>query len=513
LHRAAMAQTMAQLGVRGQILADGRVRLADGRTVGRAIYAEPTLGEATKSAAGENDGTGTEGAKGLVEMAIPIVGDVGGTTGDLVAPGGCRIGGAAGFFPIDYSGGGGASHGVLSPSLIDARVAPLKHQIKTLRGQNVKLRHSLQRAGHETRRVEKMYSERLEKLREENRATKTQLKDATIGFENKSAQLMEQFKEQLRALAKNRSRFEKNTEKIKVLVLDEPKRMASRRNVTSPANAGASDSNDDISLLRARLEKTRIRAEDAERKVLLAAKRQPKQRDATRAFVDGLKYRDELVRMGSLAEQLVIALHRGCTETTTAQTDDESPASASNDAVSDARGPLPEGISGVEAAAAAAAFMGDPRHFPRYHALRLPKDPAVSGRREDEVVSSFATKNEAEGALAIRRRSSASGSSSSSSSNHTDTVRDLARKRTTESRLRDANQRYRSLRCAHDALLRRTQKASLSPKQSSRVPRKIRAHSAEKRRVLLVDAGRRPETGADNGGRRQWRQRPRTAHC
>lgn len=316
---------------------------------------------------------------------------------------------------------------------------------------------------------------RLESLREENAALRSQLEETRVEYERRLELAASEADERVRALVENETKFQRET-RI-------PHAEASARLVGDSAASSSADKANDpftVNALRAQLESGRERERDLEERLrnvreqssfFIASRTEEIERFVAElnAFYDTKRrretaYRAELERMGQLAEQLIVALHQG----------------AVIDA--DTRGPISEGLSGEDAAAAAAAWMSDPSRLPLWHALRERGAREGDGDDEEEGPESNPT-----GHLGFVRALRSSEGSSSAAVPPAAAEVDLRRK------LAASNRRYRSLRSAYDALARRTQRPT-TKRRVKGLSRTTAATSAEKRRVRLLL--RRPRTAA-----------------
>lgn len=440
-HRAGLASIMADLGVQGQVLADGRVRLVDGRTLGTAIFAEKGDGSDSKDSSNAEKKNDPLAIVPDAAVSIPVR-----SAFKMTASYGGRGGIMGGSSPTNFSS-----------ALIDARIAPLQHKIKTFRRNNLKLRQEVEAVKRSKALADERAAARFASLREENQSLKLELKDVRSDFESRIEQSTAAFKARMRDLVKNQERFDRET-KTSIVRVPARRRTEKKKRVlvaTSPKPSAPT-----------------VAVKSAARLSTDADRRDP---NVVRAFVADLKYRDELVKMGELAEQLIVALHRGRVVVDAENND----ADARTPRVKRA-GPIPDGATGTDAAAAAAAWMANVANFPRWHALQ---------RRASSMTDDAPATSSEEPQM-----------NSDVGSGHCGVVRKLQKKKSAQlapdDQLRLVNRKYRSLRCAYDALLRRQQRRR-GKKILARTGA-LASDAAEKRRMMLFSSS-------------PTRERPRTA--
>ena len=528
--RSGVKSLMDELGIEGDVLDDGRVQLANGRTVGEAIVVASSPSAAVSSSIG------------LADALLPHIPEDESSSRNLDAAlhqdeqlneSGLRVVRVAGNNTTTYHQPfKGAS--TAAAANVSRIVGPLRLKIEALRRKNHTLKTQI--AESDTKhasQLEKLYAE-LNTLREERDRVSTELKDAEINFQEKMKFAQNEFNNRVHEIAKNREAFELETMRplrAATAQLGRFRADGSGRSLnfdSTEADAKIEDLRQELETTRQRLSKT----EDALRNVKEQSEHwiSKRQKDL-RAWTDQLNnfyerkrlrvrsYKRELDLMGKLAEQLIVALHQGSVVDGRDTPDNEmirDVARRCNRRDSKSQmysGPIPLGLKGQDAASAAAAWLANAENLPKWHQIRRTQSnsrstsiASSSDEREDSKHEDGNDDDDEED-VCDEDVYPLVTASRTQNAHHYAVLKDLRMQRQTargksgdgddilKERLHESRQRYFDLRVAHDALLRKLRKlqSNSSSGGTSAIEKTMGIQSNTRRRFLLTK--RRAKSG------------------
>ena len=199
--RSGVKSLMCELGIEGDVLDDGRVQLANGRTVGEAIVIttnmSPSVTDATTLPLILEESDNNDASVGAARNATFL------PEGEEK---GVRVIRAASNDTMSA-----AAYHSKQPANMSRIIGPLRLKIEALRRKNhtLKVQLSDSTTKHATQ-LERLHAE-MNTVREERDRFNTELKDSRINFEQKMKIARDEFNSRIHEIAKNREAFETET--------------------------------------------------------------------------------------------------------------------------------------------------------------------------------------------------------------------------------------------------------------------------------------------------------------
>jgi hypothetical protein len=199
--RSGVKSLMCELGIEGDVLDDGRVQLANGRTVGEAIVIttnmSPSVTDATTLPLILEESDNNDASVGAARNTTFL------PEGEEK---GVRVIRAASNDTMSA-----AAYHSKQPANMSRIIGPLRLKIEALRRKNhtLKVQLSDSTTKHATQ-LERLHAE-MNTVREERDRFNTELKDSRINFEQKMKIARDEFNSRIHEIAKNREAFETET--------------------------------------------------------------------------------------------------------------------------------------------------------------------------------------------------------------------------------------------------------------------------------------------------------------